>query len=217
MPWFSLETIERVVILMVGVEGSIKDFTPTALSRYHYDVVDFSKQWFAMIMKVKHQQLIGCYLAKDLACVQSLSETLIEIIDETDQLLGSDGNFLIGTWIEQARSWADSVNDGNMLEFNARNQITMWGPSEQINDYASKQWNGLVGNYYKPRWQMFLDSVVDAVQQGKAWNPDTYNAAKLIVEQRWQTGKEKFITVPQGNPVELVRELLNKYGTINQL
>jgi len=33
-------------------------------------------------------------------------------------------------------------------------QITMWGPEGNINDYASKQWNGLIGSYYLVRWQV---------------------------------------------------------------
>ena len=30
------------------------------------------------------------------------------------------------------------------LEFNARNQVTLWGPNGEINDYAAKSWGGLV-------------------------------------------------------------------------
>ena len=28
------------------------------------------------------------------------------------------------------------------VEFNARNQITLWGPNGEINDYARKEWGG---------------------------------------------------------------------------
>jgi hypothetical protein len=33
-------------------------------------------------------------------------------------------------------------------------QITLWGPDGNILDYASKQWAGLVGDYYASRWQV---------------------------------------------------------------
>ena len=44
--------------------------------------------------------------------------------------------------------------DAALYEFNARNQLTLWGPDGQIMDYAGKQWAGLVADYYIPRWQV---------------------------------------------------------------
>jgi len=56
--------------------------------------------------------------------------------------------------------------------FNAKNQITLWGPDGNINgnlhrkirfflifmiDYASKHWGGLVNSYYLHRWETFID------------------------------------------------------------
>lgn len=29
-----------------------------------------------------------------------------------------------------------------LYEYNARNQITLWGPNGEIIDYANKQWSG---------------------------------------------------------------------------
>ncbi|ESZ94395.1 hypothetical protein SBOR_5188 [Sclerotinia borealis F-4128] len=43
--------------------------------------------------------------------------------------------------------------------YNAINQITIWGPTGQIEDYASKSWGGLVNGYYLPRWEMFLEYI----------------------------------------------------------
>ncbi len=35
-------------------------------------------------------------------------------------------------------------------------QLTLWGPVGEINDYASKLWSGLVGDYYATRWKVSL-------------------------------------------------------------
>ena len=43
-----------------------------------------------------------------------------------------------GTWINDARSWASSPEEAAVLEFNARNQVTLWGPNGEIIDYAAK-------------------------------------------------------------------------------
>ena len=56
----------------------------------------------------------------------------------------------------KAKSWSsDPANIAN-LELNARNILTLWGPTGQINDYAKKEWGGLVRDYYKPRWALFV-------------------------------------------------------------
>ena len=45
---------------------------------------------------------------------------------------------MLGRWQAWARSWADpGANEvRNNLEYNARNQLTLWGPTGQINDYV---------------------------------------------------------------------------------
>ncbi|KIJ26768.1 glycoside hydrolase family 89 protein [Sphaerobolus stellatus SS14] len=48
--------------------------------------------------------------------------------------------------------------------------ITLWGPTGQINDYASKQWTGLVETYYLPRWQLFTNYLADIKKNGIAYN-----------------------------------------------
>ena len=57
-------------------------------------------------------------------------------------------------------------NDKNWYEFNARNQITLWGPTGQVNNYACKQWGDLVGLYYKPQWQLFFNEVIECIKNG---------------------------------------------------
>jgi alpha-N-acetylglucosaminidase len=62
----------------------------------------------------------------------------------------SDDHYLVGSWINSALSWSD-VDDRELMELNARAQVTLWGPPSDmvLNDYAYKLWNGLVGDFYK--------------------------------------------------------------------
>lgn len=36
----------------------------------------------------------------------------------------------------------NSLQEDKLYEYNARNQITLWGPKGEITDYANKQWAG---------------------------------------------------------------------------
>lgn len=70
-------------------------------------------------------------------------------------------------------------------EYSARNQLTLWGPTGQISDYASKSWAGLVSGYYLPRWQMFVEYCASTPYA--RYNYTALSAQTLAFEQAWQT------------------------------
>jgi hypothetical protein len=75
------------------------------------------------------------------------TNALLGLIQDVDTLLGADVNFLLGQWLASAASYANTSEEIAGLYFNARNQITLWGPDGQINDYAAKVWLCVVGCY----------------------------------------------------------------------
>ncbi len=102
----------------------------------------------------------------------------------------------------RARSWGTTDEEKVQLEYNARNQITLWGPTGQINDYASKEWSGLVSSYHKARWQLFVSSIVAAVKANTTLDTATYNSDLLTVEQKWNMLQtDTFPVTPTGDTV----------------
>ncbi len=104
---------------------------------------------------------------------------LLDLISTLDNLLGTDVHFLLGPWIEDAKAFGTTSSEMVQNEQNARNQITMWGPSGQILDYANKQWSGLVKDYYLPRWQLFVSTVEDCLKSNKSFNQGDFNTKVL--------------------------------------
>jgi len=49
-----------------------------------------------------------------------------------------------GRWVSDAENLATNVEDRGLFHYNALNQVTLWGPTGEISDYAGKQWSGLV-------------------------------------------------------------------------
>ena len=49
--------------------------------------------------------------------------------DDYDALLSTDTNFMLGRWQKWALSWGDDDATKANLEYNARNQLTLWGPT----------------------------------------------------------------------------------------
>ena len=124
---------------------------------------------------------------------------MLDLIADVDKLLGTNTNYLLGHWIATARAMGTTAADQNLLEFNARNQITLWGPTGQINDYAAKAWNGLVGDYYKGRWSLFI-GMLQACMQSKdnCRFPTGYEARLLDYEQAWSSQTNAFPSQPVG-------------------
>ena len=44
------------------------------------------------------------------------------------------------------------------------NLISTWGGS--LNDYASRSWAGLISDYYAKRWELYINTVIKAVETG---------------------------------------------------
>lgn len=104
-------------------------------------------------------------------------------------MLATDVNYVgLGIWIQEATRWAtpDNATEAAWLEFNARNQLTLWGPNGEINDYAAKNgYAGLVGDYYGSRWAQHTAFLAAAQARGQQPDWNAYLAALLSYEQGW--------------------------------
>lgn len=98
------------------------------------------------------------------------ADTLLELFDDLELILASGKNFLLGRWIESAKGLASNDEELRLYEYNARNQITLWGPRGEIRDYANKQWSGIAADYFKRRWNVFLDSLENVLTKGTTLN-----------------------------------------------
>ncbi|KAK3647732.1 hypothetical protein LTR56_007961 [Elasticomyces elasticus] len=126
-------------------------------------------------------------------------QQMLALLEDLDDVLAASGHpehFSLAYWIAQARAWASpagsSVNNSSIeqtadfYEYNARNQVTLWGPTGQISDYASKQWSGLISSYYVPRWTMFVDYTLNTTTAMNGANAPL-SRSLLAFEEAWQT------------------------------
>ncbi|CAG8888802.1 unnamed protein product [Penicillium egyptiacum] len=154
---------------------------------YQHDMVDVTRQVMDNAFIPLYSDLIESYnnsrSTRDTFAQQG--EKLLQILTDMDSILLTNRNFRLSTWIDSARAWANgNKTEMAFLEYNARNQITLWGPNGEISGYASKQWGGLVSSYYVPRWRMFVEYL-------KSTPTGSYNATEIHAmirdfELRWQ-------------------------------
>ena len=127
-------------------------------------------------------------------------EQMMALLSDLDAVLAASGHpehYSLPYWIAQARAWASPSNTSitntsamaqtaSFYEYNARNLITLWGPTGQISDYASKQWSGLISTYYIPRWQRFIDCTLNSSTAANGINT-ALSTSLLAFEEAWQT------------------------------
>lgn len=102
--------------------------------------------------------------------------------------------------MEAAKLLGTTKKEKELFEYNARNQITLWGPNGEICDYANKQWAGVIGDYFKPRWVIFLEALRESVETKQILNQTLIN--ELIfeqVEKPFTFSQKEYPIEPQGN------------------
>ena len=148
--------------------------------------------------------------------MDSVSTAMLEIADDLDCLLATNSYFLLGKWIEKSRAWGSTPEESDAMESNARNLITSWnGTGIRLNDYARRTWNGMVGSYYKHRWEMFFSAVNAALDDVATWDEEhkqAYTEAVNTFEISWWTDRiGSFPSTPVGDSRQVATELFEKY------
>ena len=187
---------------------------------FKYDVVDVTRQVLVNRFIDLYTNLIAVYNSSSSpGDVSTAGAKLVGLVSDLDELLYTDENFLLSTWIQDARQWAGEGCEANAtyaayLEYTARNQLTLWGPNGEINDYASKQWAGLVGQYYSKRWEMFVQHLVGLKEIGGVYD-DSVRAKQLLgLGQEWQSqtqGDSLLVHGTKGDTLEVVRSVLQRW------
>jgi len=188
VPYDTNTTIVPALQNLVAAAGE----NPALLSvpEFLYDVVDVTRQLLANRFIDAYNALVTTYNASGAtsSSVAAAGEPLLTIISDVDTLLWTNDNFLLSNWIASARSWAGSNSTyADYLEFNARNQITLWGPDGEITDYASKQWAGLVGTYYYQRWETFVGYLANITTSGMPYDNVTLHEEMLSIGEAWDS------------------------------
>lgn len=100
-----------------------------------------------------------------------------------------------------------------MLLDNARRIVTTWTNPEHapLEDYSARLWSGLVGNYYRGRWQIWLDGLRAAATSTDA--PDaTALQHRLIEHTRDFLASGASPAAPSSDTASQARRLHNRYA-----
>ncbi|MBF9255703.1 alpha-N-acetylglucosaminidase [Pontibacter sp. 172403-2] len=180
---------------------------------FQFDLVDLTRQVMANYATTIQQQFARDYKNKDLAAFKAHSAQFITLIEDLDRLLATREDFLLGRWLEDAKSWGTTEAEKKLYEKNARNLITLWGGKDsKLSEYANRQWSGLLNGYYKPRWQQYFDYVISQMQKGEEIDQKAFDEKIKDWEWQWVNGNERYSTETEGDAVAVANEMYKKYA-----
>ena len=140
-------------------------------SNYNYDIVELGG---AVMADYAYALLLGIREAKDKAgewfetddVYKARRDAFLALIEDVDRFKGTNLNFRLGKWTQEARDAAKEVTGAqtataDWYEYvNARTLLTTWGDYAQnsgLKDYSYRSWQGLMKDYYLPRWKYFFE------------------------------------------------------------
>lgn len=201
---------------------------------FQFDLADTARQCLADLAIFLHRRIAEAYAAADRPELRQAGDRFIALLDDMDRLLGTRSEFLLGKWIAAARSWGGTPGEADLYEQNARTLLTVWGPENPNGlffDYANRQWSGLIKGFYKPRWQKFIEFLLQQDAEGekryrekrirKSYGRPANDANEFFRklsawEHEWCRQKEPYSTVVQGDVRVIAADLYPKWYPVMQ-
>lgn len=179
-------------------------------NNFEYDLVDIVRQSLSDRGRIVYNQTIADFKSFDKKSFAAHSQEFLDILLAQDRLLGTRSEFRVGRWIEQARNLGTTPEEKDLYEWNARVQITTWGNRVCANDgglrdYAHKEWNGLLKDFYYKRWAAYWQTLQD-VLDGKPMVELDYYA----MEEPWTLAHNPYASQPEGDCVSVAKEVFNE-------
>ena len=201
-------------------------------SNLNYDLVEFGGGVLAdyayyLLLGIKEAKTAaGANFATDATYI-ARRDAFLQLILDVDAFKGTNLNFRLGKWTQEARAAAGEVTGAttataDWYEYNnARTIVSTWSsPNTNLNDYSYRSWQGLMKDLYYPRWKHYFDNNCTSAQygffewnwaHGKEHNVGQTAVSNVALTAGQQGHTDTYTREPVGNTVEKATEVLGKY------
>lgn len=180
---------------------------------FQFDLCDVGRQALADLSTRYNEQIIAAYQAHNANALHMTGDKMLGLIRDMDELAGTRREWLLGIWLADARTWGVNAAEQDLCERNARELLTTWTRYDNITDYANRQWNGLLGDFYFHRWQIWLAALERSLDKNLPFDETTTRQKIRDWEISWtQQTNGHFAIAPRGNAVRISQKLFQKYA-----
>ena len=204
-PYYKPEDIIRAAGIMLSAADRFK-----GNNNFEYDLIDIVRQAVAEKGRLVYPIMIDAYKAGEKELFAASSQRFLDLILLQDKLLAARPEFKVGTWIEKARNLGTTPEEKDLYEWNARVQVTTWGnrvaaDEGGLRDYAHKEWNGLLRDFYYNRWKVWIDRQRAQLNGAPVKAIDFY-----AIEEPWTKQTNPYSSQAEGDVIEVAKEVYAK-------
>ena len=204
-PYYKPEDIIRAAGIMLSAADRFK-----GNNNFEYDLIDIVRQAVAEKGRLVYPIMIDVYKAGEKELFAASSQRFLDLILLQDKLLAARPEFKVGTWIEKARNLGTTPEEKDLYEWNARVQVTTWGnrvaaDEGGLRDYAHKEWNGLLRDFYYNRWKVWIDRQKAQLNGAPVKAIDFY-----AIEEPWTKQTNPYSSQAEGDVIEVAKEVYAK-------
>ena len=225
--YYDPEDTKQAARLMLAAADRMK-----GNDNYLHDLVDITRQALADQGRRRYLKTIADYNAFARKDFRKDADRFLKMIMMQDSILGTRSEFRLGRWTQQARNLGNTAKEKELYEWNARVQITTWGnrvcaDKGGLRDYANKEWQGLLKDFYYNRWKIYFDALekqmaddtkpnYEALGGGKNANKTSSELFAMAlphgpeidwyaIEEPWTLQHNQYSAKAVGNAVEMAR------------
>lgn len=157
--YYEADEFEKALALMLSIADKLQ-----YSNNFQYDLVDIARQAIANRANVTLPRILKAFESGNKDEFEKLSDYFLSLILLQDRLLGSRSEFMLGSWLEDAMKMGSNEKEQLFYRTQAATLITTWGNRYAANqgglrDYAHREWNGLLRDFYYTRWKYFFDQI----------------------------------------------------------
>lgn len=199
--FYNPDDVIRAAQLMVEASYEVK-----ANANFRYDLIDITRQAIAEQARYVYDEIVAAYKAKDRKMFDYTTKRFLDILLQQDRMLSSMPDFMVGGWIRSARNLGTNAQESDHYEWNARVQITTWGNRNAaenggLREYAHKEWNGVLADFYYPRWKAYFEALAATFDGKPMKNIDFY-----AMDEAWTLKHNAYPYEAQGDAVEFAQK-----------
>ena len=176
---------------------------------YRYDLVDVARQVLANESHAMLPQIKAAYDAHDRPTFVALTQHWLQRMALLDNLLATNQNFLLGSWLANVPPWSSSPAETKQLNYDARSILTTWGDRHAseagLHEYANRDYAGLTADYYAPRWSLYFHSLLTSLDTHTPPAPIDWYA----FGDTWNRQQNTYPSTPTGNPTTAAQAIAN--------
>lgn len=186
---------------------------------YQFDLVNLFREALGAYGSQLLQQVNRSFDAKNSVQYQKDAEAFLDYITDVDDLLATRQEFLLGKWVNDARSKGLTKEESDLYEWNAKSIISLWGPKNHpgcggLHGYAMKQWSGFFSDYCLPSWKLFFTERLKELKGERKFDHVSFYNEIADREEAWLSQQRTYRSSPVGDPAQVAQKLWNKYDRL---